>query len=47
LSEGGAQEFAPFRLTGVDGYVSMRYLKDADVTDTTAPGSAGSVRSRE
>lgn len=46
-SDGGAQEIAPFRLMGVDGHVSVRYLRDANVTDTPATGPAGSARTRE
>lgn len=46
-SDGGAQEIAPFRVTGVDGHVSVRYLRDANVTETPAAGTTGAARSRE
>jgi len=33
-----AQEVAPYRLTGTEGYVSVRYLYDA--LDTSQPGAS-------
>lgn len=45
--DGGAQEILPFRVTGVDGHMSVRYLKDANVTETPATGTMGAARSRE
>lgn len=37
----GAQEIAPFRLTGIDGYVETRYLSDDNISSAAA-GGAGS-----
>ncbi len=45
--DGWAQQIVPFRLTGVDGHVSMRFLKDENVTQTPATGTAGAARSRQ
>lgn len=41
-----AQEVAPYRLTGVDGHVSMRYVRDEYRTGEVTPssGSAGSYQ---
>ncbi len=38
----GAQEIAPFRLTGIDGYIVARYLSD----DSRTSGQTGSAESR-
>lgn len=40
-----AQEIAPFRLTGIEGNVSLRYASDALVTESSGAGSTYEVRS--
>jgi len=42
-----AQEITPFRLTGVEGYATMRYLRDTFVTEQPAAGGAAGSRSRQ
>ncbi|MDO8348271.1 MAG: hypothetical protein Q7S85_10285 [Rugosibacter sp.] len=40
---GYAEEIAPYRLTGIDGYVTLNYVQDEQVTDP----SGGMARSRQ
>ncbi len=42
-----AQEIAPFRITAVEGYATMRYLRDEFVTDQPAAGQGAPSRSRQ
>jgi hypothetical protein len=42
-----AQQIAPFRLTGVEGYATMRYLRDDYVTEQPVSGGGAGGRSRQ
>ena len=42
-----AQEIAPFKLTGVEGYNNLRYVRDQFVTTQPGGGSAPGVTSRQ
>ena len=43
----GADEIAPFRLTGIDGYVLTRYLRDDNAARQPASGGAAGAESRQ
>jgi hypothetical protein len=42
-----AQEIAPFRLTGVEGYNTVRYMRDEFVTEQPGSGLTPGARSRQ
>lgn len=45
MAGAGAQEIAPFRFLGYDGYVNLRYFNDG--VTTSQSGAGGDVRSRQ